>query len=73
LSITVTPASANRGACALEVVAPAEKMAMSRPVGSAVEASSTDLADHAADLAGGPDDPDPQAAAGEASHRPVPP
>ena len=33
LSMTVTPASANRGACALEVVAPAEKSAMSRPGG----------------------------------------
>ncbi len=41
LSMTVTPAAANRGACAFDVVAPAEKMAMSRPVGSAVEASST--------------------------------
>src|SRR5919112_430675 len=41
LSMTVTPASANRGACAREVVAPAEKIAMSRPVGSAVAASST--------------------------------
>jgi len=35
LSMTVTPAAANRGACALEVVAPAEKIAMCRPVGSA--------------------------------------
>ena len=41
LSMTVTPAAANRGACAFEVVAPAEKSAMSRPVGSAVAASST--------------------------------
>ena len=41
LSITITPASANRGACAREVVAPAENSAMSRPVGSAVAASST--------------------------------
>jgi hypothetical protein len=40
LSMTVTPAAANRGACALERVAPAEKIAMSRPVGSAVDASS---------------------------------
>src|SRR3712207_7772439 len=43
LSMTVTPASAYRGACALDVVAPAEKIAMSRPVGSAVEASSTGI------------------------------
>ena len=41
LSMTSTPAAAKRGACALEVVAPALKMAMSRPVGSAVSASST--------------------------------
>ena len=41
LSMTVTPAAANRGACARDVVAPAEKIAMSSPVGSAVEASST--------------------------------
>jgi hypothetical protein len=41
LSMTRTPAAANRGACAFEVVAPAEKMAMSSPDGSAVEASST--------------------------------
>ena len=39
--MTVTPAAANRGACAFEVVAPAEKSAMSSPVGSAVAASST--------------------------------
>jgi len=43
LSMTVTPAAANRGACAFERVAPAEKIAMSRPVGSAVEASSTTI------------------------------
>ena len=43
LSMTSTPASANRGACAFDVVAPAEKMAMSRPLGSAVEASSTTM------------------------------
>ena len=105
LSMTVTPAAANRGACAFEVVAPAEKSAMSRPVGSAVAASSTvispsphgsvlpaeraeaknrsslkrevplgeDLAHHGADLAGGADDADPQAVAGERAHRPVPP
>src|SRR3712207_1308896 len=41
LSMTVTPASANRGACTREVDAPAEKIAMSSPVGSAVAASST--------------------------------
>ncbi len=41
LSITVTPAAANRGAWAREVVAPAENSATSSPVGSAVEASST--------------------------------
>ena len=41
LSTTITPASANRGASAREVVAPAENSAMSRPVGSAVAASST--------------------------------
>ncbi len=39
--MTITPASANDCASAREVVAPAEKMAMSRPAGSAVEASST--------------------------------
>ena len=36
LSTTVTPASANRGASARDVVAPAEKSAMSSPLGSAV-------------------------------------
>src|SRR6478752_4364500 len=41
LSTTTTPASANRGAWAREVVAPAENSAMSSPLGSAVEASST--------------------------------
>ena len=41
LSTTVTPALAKRGASARDVVAPAEKSAMSRPDGSAVEASST--------------------------------
>ena len=41
--MTVTPAAANRGACAREVVAPAENSAMSRPVGSAVAASSTTI------------------------------
>ena len=39
--MTVTPAAANRGACAREVVAPAENSAMSSPVGSACAASST--------------------------------
>ena len=43
LSITVTPAAANRGACAREVVAPAENSATSSPVGSAVAASSTTI------------------------------
>jgi hypothetical protein len=43
LSITSTPASANRGAWAFEVVAPAEKIATSSPVGSAVAASSTTI------------------------------
>ena len=43
LSMTSTPAAANRGAWALEVVAPAEKIATSRPVGSASEASSTTM------------------------------
>jgi hypothetical protein len=43
LSITVTPAAANRGAWAREVVAPAENRATSRPVGSAVAASSTTI------------------------------
>ena len=78
---------------------------MSRPVGSAVAASSTVIspsphgrvlpaeraeaknrsslsgklrsaricAHHGADLAGGADDADPQAVAGERAHRPVPP
>ncbi len=41
LSTTVAPASAKRGASAREVVAPAEKSAMSSPLGSAVLASST--------------------------------
>ena len=41
--MTRTPAAANRGACAREVVAPAEKIATSRPVGSAVSASSTTI------------------------------
>ena len=38
--MTVTPAAANRGTCTRDMVAPAEKSAMSRPVGSAVSASS---------------------------------
>src|SRR4051794_37166304 len=41
LSMTSTPASAKRGACTFDIVAPAEKIAMSSPVGSAVLASST--------------------------------
>ena len=43
LSITVTPAAANRGACTSDIVLPAENNAMSRPVGSAVAASSTSI------------------------------
>ena len=41
LSTTITPASANFCASARDVVAPAENSAMSRPLGSAVAASST--------------------------------
>ena len=41
LSITVTPAAANRGASSRDDVAPAENRAMSSPLGSAVAASST--------------------------------
>ncbi len=41
LSMTSTPAAAKRGACTFDIVAPAEKIATSRPVGSAVAASST--------------------------------
>ena len=40
LSMTVTPAAANRGASSLLVAPPAENRAMSRPDGSAVAASS---------------------------------
>ena len=40
LSMTVTPASANRGTCTRDIVAPAENSAMSSPDGSAVSASS---------------------------------
>ncbi len=43
LSTTITPASAQRGASAREVVAPAENRAMSSPAGSAVAASSTTI------------------------------
>ena len=43
LSMTVTPAAANRGACTRDIVAPAENTAMSRPAGSAVAASSTSI------------------------------
>ena len=41
LSTTITPASTNVCASARDVVAPAEKSAMSSPAGSAVSASST--------------------------------
>ena len=41
LSTTITPASANFGTSARDVVAPAENSAMSSPAGSAVSASST--------------------------------
>ena len=41
--MTTTPAAAKRGACTRDVVAPAENSAMSRPVGSAVAASSTTM------------------------------
>ena len=41
LSTTTAPAAANRGASARDAVAPAEKSAMSSPLGSAVSASST--------------------------------
>jgi len=41
LSMTVTPAAANIGASSLDVDPPAENSAMSRPDGSAVDASST--------------------------------
>ena len=43
LSITTAPASANRGACTRDMVAPAENSAMSSPLGSAVSASSTSI------------------------------
>src|SRR5829696_8179840 len=41
LSMTIAPAAAKRGASSRDDVAPAENSAMSRPDGSAVEASST--------------------------------
>ena len=41
LSITITPAAANLGASSRDEVAPDENKAMSRPLGSAVAASST--------------------------------
>src|SRR6478609_8707514 len=41
LSTTIAPAAANLGARARDAVAPAEKIARSRPLGSAVSASST--------------------------------
>ena len=43
LSTTIAPASANTCASAREVVAPAENSATSRPLGSAVAASSTTI------------------------------
>lgn len=43
LSITVAPAAANRGACTFDIAPPAENSAMSRPLGSAVAASSTSI------------------------------
>src|SRR5690242_2537603 len=43
LSITVAPASANRGAITLDADPPIEKSAMSTPLGSAVAASSTSI------------------------------
>ena len=43
LSMTMAPASANRGAWAFEPVAPAENSAMSMPERSAVAASSTTI------------------------------
>jgi hypothetical protein len=43
LSITTTPAAANRGAWTRDIVAPAENSAMSRPLGSAVSESSTSI------------------------------
>ncbi len=39
--MTIAPAAAKAGTSAREVVAPAENSAMSSPLGSAVEASST--------------------------------
>ena len=41
LSITMTPAAANFGASSREDVAPAENKAISKPLGSARDASST--------------------------------
>jgi hypothetical protein len=43
LSITTAPAAANFAAYARDEVAPAENSAMSRPLGSAVSASSTTI------------------------------
>ena len=43
LSTTIAPASANTGASARDVVAPAENSATSSPLGSAVAASSTTI------------------------------
>ena len=43
LSTTTAPAAANRGACTRDMVAPAEKSAISSPDGSAVSASSISI------------------------------
>jgi len=43
LSITVTAAAANRGACTRDIEAPAENSAISNPAGSADAASSTTM------------------------------
>src|SRR6476620_988317 len=43
LSITVTAAAANRGACTRDIEAPAENSARSNPAGSAASASSTTI------------------------------
>ena len=47
LSITIAPAAAKRGASSRDDAAPAENSAMSRPLGSAVAASSTVTAESA--------------------------
>jgi hypothetical protein len=43
LSTTTAPAAANRGACARDIVAPAENSAISSPDGSAVSLFSTSI------------------------------